>query len=196
MKQHTPRLPAHVVLTLAGMAGIVGLFLPFAWKASPLEVATDRELWRLVLPAFLAFPASAASVRWIISGRFSRPERVIAYCLSVVMAGLSLSFWFSVVGRPSTTQEWLFVLAPPTVLASGIALLIRNSRIRRSHEYNPVLALQAAYLADVLMGLMMWFPEWESGAYCVLLAALAFGLQIVLVTIATVPASRQAHPPV
>jgi hypothetical protein len=67
-RQLTHSLIAHLLFTLLGMAGIAGLFLPLTWDVSPLEAVPTPEFWRLAAPFFLAVLASAASIRWIISG--------------------------------------------------------------------------------------------------------------------------------
>src|SRR5437899_1510990 len=63
-RQHAHRSIAHLLLTVVGITGIVGLFLPFTWGKSPVDAVSDKELWRLALPFFLAVLASAASIRW------------------------------------------------------------------------------------------------------------------------------------
>ena len=52
-----------------------------------------------------------------------------------------------------------------------------------SRKFNPVMAIQIAYLANTVLCLIAFFGDWELGAYCVLVAALAFVLQIVLASI-------------
>jgi hypothetical protein len=162
------------------MAGIAGLFLPFTEGTSPVEAVSDSWLWRLALPFFLAIPASAASIRWIISRSFSRTERVIAYVASAATAGVTLSACFLSVDRPMTIPNWLATLSPAVIIALGVYLLIRNSRMGASREFNPVMAIQTAYVANAALCLFGFFPEWQRGAYCVLVAALAFVLQIIL----------------
>lgn len=161
------------------MAGIAGLFLPFTYEASPVRAASDTGFWRLALPFFLAVPASAASIRWIISRSFSATERAIAYIASAAMAAVTLSVPLSE-GRPTTIQEWLAMLSPGAIIALGVYLLIRNSRMGLFREFNPVMAIQTAYVAHVVLCLIACFGEWQRGAYWVLVAALAFVLQIIL----------------
>jgi hypothetical protein len=107
------------LLTVVGMTGIAGLFLPFTFGTSPVDAVSNRELWRLALPAFLAVLASAASIRWVITGSFSGRERAIAYVVSASMAGVTLSLWFPFDGGPSTIQEWLAFVSPVPILAFG-----------------------------------------------------------------------------
>ncbi|MGB4786867.1 MAG: hypothetical protein WAQ77_19270, partial [Candidatus Acidiferrum sp.] len=94
------------------------------------------------------------------------------------MVGVTLSLWFE--GRPATIQDWLAFVSPEPILALGIYFLIRNSRMEPSRKFNPVMAIQIAYLANAVLCLISFFGRWELGAYCALIAALAFVLQIVL----------------
>jgi hypothetical protein len=165
------------------MAGIAGLFLPFTFSTSPVDAISDKELWRFALPFFLAVVASAASIRWISSGSFSGSERAIAYVVSASMVGVTLSLWFPLKDGPATIQEWLAFVSPEPILALGVYFLIRNSRMGASRKFNPVMAIQIAYLANAVLCLIAFFGDWELGAYCVLVAALAFVLQIILASI-------------
>ncbi len=178
--EHAHRSIVHLLLTVVGMTGIAGLFLPFTFGTSPLEAASTKELWRLAVPFFLAVLASAASIRWVTSGSFSGSERAIAYVVSASMVGVTLSLWFPLKDGPANIQEWLAFVSPVPILALGIYFLIRNSRIGPSREFNPVMAIQIAYIANALLCLIAFFGNWERGAYYVLVAALAFVLQIVV----------------
>jgi hypothetical protein len=179
-RKYAHRFIAHVLLTVVGMTGIAGLFLPFTWGKSPVDAVSHKELWRLALPFFLAVLASAASIRWVISGSFSRLERAIAYVVSGLMVGVTLSLWLPF--GPSTLREWLAIVSPESIIALGGYFLIRNSRTRPSRQFNPVMAIQVSYLAHSVLCLIGFLGLWELGAYCVLVAALAFLLQIILVS--------------
>ena len=179
-RQIAHRSIVHLLLTVVGMAGIAGLFLPFTSGTSPVDAASDKNFWRLAIPFFLAVLASAASIRWVISGSFSGRERAIAYVVSASMAGVTLSQWFPFEGAPAAIQEWLALVSPGPILALGVYLLIRNSRMGPSRNFNPVMAIQVAYLANAVLCLIMFFRYWQVGAYCVLLAAVTFVLQIIL----------------
>jgi hypothetical protein len=63
------------------------------------------------------------------------------------------------------------------------AYLTRNSRHSRSVEFNPVMAIEWAYLAHAVMLLMLLFVDWDLGAWFVLTAVLAYALQIILVSL-------------
>jgi hypothetical protein len=177
-RQHAHRSIVHLLLTAVGMIGIVGLFLPFTYGTSPVDAVSDKELWRLALPFFLAVLASTASIRWVVSGSFSGRERAIAYVVSASMAGVTLSLWFP--DRPVTVQDRLAFVSPVPILALGVYFLIRNSRMKPSREFNPVMAIQIAYLANAVLCLIAFFGGWELGAYFALVASLAIVLQIVV----------------
>lgn len=179
MNPHAHRSIVHLLLTVVGMTGIAGLFLPFTFRTSPVEASTT-ELWRLAVPFFLAVLASAASIRWVVSGSFSGSERAIAYVVSASMVCVTLSLWFPFKDGPATIQEWLALVSPVPILGLGAYLLIRNPRMGPSRKFNPVMAIQIAYLTNAVLCLIAFFGDWELGAYCVLVAALAFLLQIVL----------------
>jgi hypothetical protein len=168
--------------------GTIGLFLPFTWGTSPWDAISDGDLWQAGVPAFLAVLASAGSIRWMISGSFSAVERVIAYIAGASMAGVSLSPLVEQ-GVPSFTtldwqdwKGWLVLAVPVLVLAVGIGFLFRNSRTARSSQFNPVMSVQVAYVAHAAMWLLVWYGHWDVGAYFVLVATLAFVIQMVLVS--------------
>jgi hypothetical protein len=182
-RQLTHRSIVHLLLTIVGTAGIAGLFLPFTEDVSPVDAALDSGLWRLAIPFSLAVLASAASIRWIISGSLSRPERAIAYVASAAIAGVTVSMWFTLDGESRTIQEWLAIDSPGPILALGICLLIRNAKMGPSRNFNPVMAIQVAFLANAVLCLIAFFRDWQVGAYCVLVSAVAFMLQIILASV-------------
>jgi hypothetical protein len=91
-----------------------------------------------------------------------------------VSAYLFLDSW------PSGTQEWLSMIAPIVALVGGIFVLIRSSKLGQIAAVGPVLAIQVAYLCNGLLCLIAFFGDWQVGAYCVLLTAVVFVIQIVL----------------
>jgi len=172
---------AHLLLTVVGMTGIVALSLPFAYDYSPIEAVFKKGLWPFALPFFLSILASAASVRWIISDSFSRPEQVIAYVLSASTAGVTLSLYVNSDGWPSNVQEWLSMIIPIAILLFGVYGIIRNVSVGRYKKFSPVMALQVAYLANAVLCLIEFFGMWQAGAYCVLVVTLVYLFQIILV---------------
>ncbi len=178
-RPRTHHLMAHSVLTVVGMTGIAGLFLPFAFDYSPVCAAFDKDLWRVALPFFLSPFVFAGSVRWIMSGFFSRLERGIAYLVSTGTAAVTLSGYFDS-KPPSSIQDWLSWSIPLATLGLGIYCMIRNSRAL-FREFKPVMAMQVAYLANGLLCLIDLFGHWQVGAYLTLIATIMFLVQIILI---------------
>jgi hypothetical protein len=185
MPRRWRRLLLDPLLTVAGTAGIAALFLPFAWSYSPLRAAADEELWPLALPLFLAIFASAASIRWLVSGMFSPVERAIAYAASAEMGAVTLWVMLRSLlsqGWPANVSEQLAVTLPLVTLVLAAGILIRNARSKQAGSTNPVVALQLVYLAHAALLLLGLFPHWQIGACCVLVAAVAFLIQAVLLS--------------
>ena len=185
----------HLILTLAGLAGTAGVFLPFAHETSPWNVIVGRfyfsPLW--ALQALLAPLATAGTIRWLISGSLSVPEKIIAYLGSASMIVLSLSVpilflgsaWFSDGPRVTFVMSIGFSIYFLT-LALGIGALIWNWRLTvgGSRQFSPVVAIQAVYVAHAALWLAVYFFDgWNVGAYFVLVATLVFATQIVLVLV-------------
>jgi len=176
---------AHIVLTVVGMAGIVGLFLPFVWDVSPLLVIAEAELelWPIAAPGFLSILVFAGSVRWIISGSLSRPERVIGYAMGLGYVLTYLHFMISSFGLAGS-EVLLQMLTPIPIVLLGTLGLVRNGRDGTARPFNPVLAMQTAYLANSVFCLWAFSTDGlQIGAYLILVASLAYLTQIVLVTV-------------
>ncbi len=183
------RWNVHLFLAVAGMTGIVGLFLPFSWSTSPLKAVSENNLWQIATPAFLSVFITGASIRWLISGSFSKAEKAIAYILSVLSTCVTLLFIFSGGIWPSDVQEWLAYTIPFVVILSGSYLMFKNSGKQVLKETNPLIAMQLAYLANCLFCLVsFWPPEvdkyglggWQIGAYFCLAASIIYLIQIAL----------------
>jgi hypothetical protein len=173
----------HLLLTLLAMAGIAGLFLPFTSGVSPAMAAPVSGVWRLAVPFFLSVLASAASIRWIVSGSLSRAESAIAYVASAAMAGVIVSMWFALGDESQSIRDWVAVVSPGPILALGIYFLIQNSKTGPSRNFNAVMAIEVAYLANAVRCLIAFFGEWQVGAYCALVTAVTFVLQIILASV-------------
>lgn len=183
----------HIV---SGTAGIAALFLPFAWGASPFVVVfnfyhLDHDLFSLfflAVPFFLIVLISAAFVRWMISGLFSRPERAIAFVASSMMALGTLymiisSFLEALSDLSSNIRFWLFVFIPLLTLLFGGYVAIKNLRNKGSQEASAVMTLQTAYLSNALLCLIVYFGDWQIGAYCVAITSGVYLTQIVLMSV-------------
>ena len=174
----------HLVLAIVGISGIVALFLPFTYDVSPMMGVIDEGFWPLSFPFFLSIAVSAASVRWITSGSFSKLESATAYIVSSATAGITLAWItdaFSAAGsEPSSIGMWLIVITPTVVLLLGTYLLVRELRRKGLQGFCPVLALQIAYLGNAVFCLLAFANDlgWQAGAYLSLVTAVAYLIQI------------------
>lgn len=177
----------HIFLAIAGMTGIIGLFLPFSWDVSPMKALIAKDFWQLAAPAFLSILVTSATLRWIILGSFSRPEKIIAYSVSVTSACITLSFILKMDLFQTDFQEWVSAIIPIVVLLLGAFVVIRNSSKKGLRNYNPLIAMEIAYLANCLFCLAGFWSNgnqilggWEIGAYFCLAACIVYTLHIIL----------------
>jgi hypothetical protein len=199
---HNPRSALSVIVAVVGLAGVAALFLPLAWNTSPLAAAGTlpflpgggdsylQGLWRLGVPFLLALLVSAGAMRRLVSRRFSRAERVLAYLAALVAACCLLSLFVpggSGDGRssPSSVMDWFMVAFPWAGLAAGAYLLRRNSRTGVPDAANAVTAMQLVYVIVAILCLVAYASVgWQVGAYLVALTTLAYLAQIVAVFVA------------
>ena len=176
-----------MVVAIAGIAGIVALFLPFTGDISPITATFDGiiwgpAIWRLALPFFLTIPILVTSIRLAMTNSLSKLESVIAYILGGAAIG-NLVSWFAVgvANDPDAGPfAWLGLAIIITPLLLGIALLVRDLRTKRLQGYRPVLALQVAYVGNTIFCLAGFAsaPGWQAGAYLSVVTAIAYLLQI------------------
>jgi len=185
-KRHSPAVSdsscrVHVLLTIAGAIGILAMFLPFTWGTSPAGGTFDKELWRLAWPFFLPPLITIAAARWLLSGRVSPPERAIAYTVSAATVCVTLSNYVRVLEWPRHFKEQVGFLFPFIVLAFGLFALLRIRRNELLKPFGAVVSLQVAYLANCLLCLSSFFGSWQIGAYCSLVTAIVYLIQMSLV---------------
>jgi len=164
----------------------LALFLPFTLGISPLMAVQDEsffQMWRIAAPAFLSVLVFGAAMRWIISHRFSKAEKAIAYFISVLSAYHTISLLFNNGHFPSEFIERFALVVAIVVLLSGSWLVISMLKKPSSGVYCPIIALQVAYLANCLMCLFVYSIEdygWQIGAWLSLATAVIYLLQIYL----------------
>ncbi|MHC4639135.1 MAG: hypothetical protein ACYTBV_16790 [Planctomycetota bacterium] len=189
----TNRSISLLLLIVAGTAGIAALFLPFTFETSPAAAVLELypigglfwDSFLLAIPFFLSVLVSAASVRWIISGLLSRPERVIAYVVSTTIAFVPLYiiiFWI-IDPSPSEVQHWLALVMPLLTLLFGVYAVVKNLRNKGPKEVSAVMAMQIVYLSNALLCLILFFGDWQIGAYFVVVTSIVYLLQIILASV-------------
>jgi uncharacterized membrane protein (DUF373 family) len=180
----------HLWLTLAGLTGIVSLFLPFTLSVSPMQALQEKDFWKLAAPFFLSVLISLAVLRWLITSSFSRSWQAIGYIISAGSAFITISFFFTGSISPSEFMEWIAFAAAVVVILASSWLVIAKLRKQLAGGYCPLIALQVAYLANCLMCLVLFRPEnssmfgfsWQIGAWFSLATAVIYLLQIYLFT--------------
>jgi hypothetical protein len=170
-----------MLAVVLGFAGVLSLFLPFASGESPVSVVSRPEafsgIWQIALPFFLAPLISAASMRWIFSGRLSTLENAVA-CLAGLGAVFLTLFVLFQAPRPATLRDWLASAAALIIILAGSPVIFRNWRSGMPLGLNAILSMQVAYLANGSLCLIAFWGEWQSGAYAAFLAALACTAQV------------------
>ena len=175
------------LLLLGGALGIAAIFLPFTFDTSAFAVTVwsndsmYKDMWRVAWPFFLPALIAIASARWLFSGKLSMPERVIAYLISIAILCITFSGYLMMHEWPSNFQDQIGYVFPFVILAFGLFTLLK---IRKNPAFNPfgaIVSMQVAYLANCLLCLSSFFGEWQIGAYCSLVSAIAYLIQIILV---------------
>lgn len=181
-------LAAHRVLTLIGITGLAGFFLPFVYDYSPVMVMQDPDFgstgWRWAAPVLLPLFIFPISIYWLIKGALAKPLQVFSYLISLCM-GIMMFSWIwedNVFQHLVTLLDWISFLIPHLTILFGLGLLQRNTRYSHSRSYNPILALQLIYLANSLLFLIGFYRnQYQIGAYLILVTCIAYFIQILLV---------------
>ena len=175
------RTPLTLAAALLSLAGVVAIWLPFAWRTSPAEALFDGELWYLAAPFLLAVPIAAAWI-WALLKRSLPPgaqwaARVLAGCAMAPTA-----FLYAEIGREgdfssSSLGEWLQFLVPLALAAGWVALMIRWRPGRRDAGAPEAIALmESAFLPNAVFCLIGFAGEREIGWYVSLVVAATFAV--------------------
>ncbi|HQR17382.1 MAG TPA: hypothetical protein PK948_03370 [Gemmatimonadales bacterium] len=177
----------HLALTVAGLAGVAAVFLPFAAGVSPLQAVVDSDLWRYAAPFFLAPLIAVATRHWALFGTLGRRESMLAYIVSGASILGTLSMYAKWEYPPDGLQMQLAVALPIAVLIiGGIGLRQMRKGAGSPKEYAPALALQVAYLSNAALCLAGFYGEslfsngWGVGAWVVIWTCLVYLGQIAL----------------
>lgn len=200
---HDPRSRFSLVVAILGLPGVAAVFLPFTHDTSPLS-ALD-ELWPYAVPLMLAILVTLGSFRWIVTGRFSRAERLSAYlaalvaaCCILLLPGVFVVSMLTGQGwgatRPSGGIEWFMFAFPLLGSLVGAYLLRKNSRTGVPATVNAVAAMQVVYVIEAIVCFVVFGTYgWQVGAYLVAVTTLVYLVQIVAVA-ATAPGQTALAP--
>ena len=162
-------------LIVAGLSGVVAIFLPFTYNVSPLDTIhpSDFRLLRLGLPFFLAAPITFALIRLLASGSISSAETILAYIMG---AGAVIAL------LPVFREEGFdhVFLVYGLALVAGVSFFIAGLRKRWFGQYASVTAMQIAYIVHCSTLLTAYYGDLQAGAYLTLIVAVTYFVQIFL----------------
>jgi hypothetical protein len=184
--------PAQTVLTALGLSGVVLVFLPFEGGTVPVTyfleglAARDLSMTALVGPCVvLPFFISAGSLRWLLTGRFSRWESGLDYALSLITVVLFALFVIITWWERGLDEEVLSFAFPAVGLGAGAWFVIQNLRHGAPPTLTSLVALQLAYVPlalywlglpiDALIAGRVWGIR--IGAYLAFLTVLVYTAQ-------------------
>lgn len=178
--QDVKQIRVQQALIVAGLAGVVAVFLPFTENISPFDTLY-RSLWQLGLPFFLALPITAASVRLLLSASLSTAEKTFAYVMS--LGAIIILFPFFEEFFPFEVQyaiEFIPIALYCVVLIVGLAYLVVGLKSRNLGKHAPVTAMQIVYIAHCSFLLTLFYIDsrLQAGAYLTLFAAVVYLVQI------------------
>jgi hypothetical protein len=183
------RSPIQWFLTIAGLSGIVSIFLRFTSDVSPLEAAYSffeypslEGLWVLGAPFLLSVVISASVIRWNLTGRSSLLEQIITYLIGLSMMAVVISSNFRFLSEGKYGMSAIFLIA-------GIFLVVRNHRLGEFKNLSPIMLMQTAYLGNGIFCLIGFcrgvfggggFGEgWQIGAYFTIATVIVYAAQMV-----------------
>jgi hypothetical protein len=193
------RAPAwfNVVALLIALIAGAAVFLPFAvntsaWDAVTLRVPGDQGNWWHLLvgaPFFLAFPMIWLRLRALVSKHLSTPvgRRLIWATVALSICGTIL-VEAPVLLRLGNlahmhTGRWLSMTCPAfgVMIACAALLILRRDQISPTRAC--FVGLNAAYLANAALCLVLYAPMRNSGWFVVMAVALFMTLELVWIFI-------------
>jgi hypothetical protein len=193
------RAPAwfNVLALLVSLTAAVAAFLPFAvntsaWDAVTLRVPGDQGNWWHLLvgaPFFLAFPMIWLRLRALVSKQLSTPVGrgliwsavAVSICGTVLVEMPVLLRLGNLAGMP--TGRWLSMVGPTlgVMIACAAFLILRRNQISRTRAC--FVGLNAAYLANAAICLVLYAPMRNSGWFVIMAVALFMTLELVWIFI-------------
>ena len=189
------RAPAwfNVLALLVSLVAAVAAFLPFAvntsaWDAVTLRVPGDQGNWWHLLvgaPFFLAFPMIWLCLRALGSKHLSTPvgRRVIwvavalSICGTILVEGPVLLRLGNLAGMPA--GQWFSMIGPTfgVIIACAALLILRRRQISPTRAC--FVGLNAAYLANAAICLVLYAPMRNSGWFVIMAVASFMTLELV-----------------
>ena len=187
--QDVKQIRIQQALIVAGLAGVIALFLPFTYGVSPLDALLpllSLELEGLLLggPLFLAIPVTAASVRLLVTGSLSPKVKILAFLMSAGAVLIGIPIFAEVFAEhfptylPLIGREILFAIFTLTLIA-GLLYFVVGLKKRSFGKYAPVAAMQVPYIVhSVALLYEFYWDGLQIGAYLIVLTAVSYLVQI------------------
>ena len=191
-------------LTIAGLSGIASLFLSFVGGfmqsstsglfegISPFEAVfestvnehniihlLDNIFFQLGSPFFLSVIISVFIIRWSLTGRLSLLEQVITYLIGLSMMAVVISTNFRLLFE---SKAMMIIIFSASSLIAGIFLVIRNHRLGKFKNLSPIILMQTAYFSNGIFCLIVFWTDWQIGAYFTLVTVIVYAAQMVWIS--------------
>ena len=171
-------IPSPVRIT-AGLAGLAGIFLPFAGGFSPVSALADAFAPNLAAAAFLSPLITLMALRLLGRGSLTAAERGLGWLVSAGFLGVYCWGWYTsvVATADSSSISWggipsaIVLFLPLALLALGAWVTLRTARHDRQRGSAPILALRTMYVVNAAFALSAFFGGWQVGAWAILVAA-------------------------
>lgn len=162
------------------LPAVVLLFVSFALDESPYSVLQSwwsDALWPLASPFFLSVPILLLQLRLVWKKRITRAESIIYHVLAIAgLACTALALVRSVLSGEASRLSEVPLYAVTTFL---VVAAFRTIALKRRHPEAPLIALMAAWIPNaVLCGLIFW-GDWDLGAYLAAFTFVVFAFETV-----------------
>ncbi len=185
-KREGPNIVHKVARIVAHLPAVMLLFVSYAEDTSPLQVVSDgwlREVFLfLAAPFFLAVPILLLQLRLLWNARVMRTEGFVYRGLAIAGLGCTaLSVLTGVAGvfeEPFTLVNLAALILGSVLVFLAAATIILSMRRRMSRDEASLVALRAAWIPNVAFcGLVFW-AEWQTGAYMAAFTLALFAYEI------------------
>ena len=171
-----PHKRLQTILSIIGLLGIMIIFLPFAGHYSIWSSSFNKYSWFYAFPGLFTVAVSAASFRWLLSGRFSLFEKIMAYLAGFIMFLCTIYLLAFKTSIPKGSFEWIILIIPIIIYGFGIYTYFKLKK----DEYKIVLILQIPPLAHYFFCSVIFFPFTGSAVLIGFIPALAYLMQIII----------------
>lgn len=158
------------------------LFLPYTSGVSPWETVAG---WRSPLgvfavlggPFFLAIPILIAQTCVLLKRRFSRSETMTYWSLACTALAGGLAFLGLILRAGASREDILRVSVFPILCAAAVWMMVLSAR-KLNREEATTAMLRAAWLPNAMYCAILFWPDWQIGAYLAAFTATLYAAEI------------------